>query len=609
MTTGGLRLVVTTRAELRHRLFLGLVEARLGTPAGVLVQAVPAPATTSGRGRALHRLRRLAGDVLAPQLTLDPVRRLGRLRLDVSTTSEDELTAMLAPVRPVDLDELAGRTSVRVDADPNSSASASWLEEIRPDLILVFGGRILREPWLSIASLGALNMHYGILPDYGGAASTEYALYHDRLDLVGATIHSVEAGVDNGAILDQRVVEREPGDSLERYRARVYRTGLQALVDQAETVGAGNVAAGRPQERTTVYRRGVGALAVEAAAQLRLDTASSFPHLEQYVEEAPRGRGILGRIAADRLPAGVYVLLYHSIVDEESAEPWEHAFTVAGTPLRVFRKHVEYLAANFTLIQLDEACALLREGPAERPYVALTFDDGYRNVLDAAAPICRELGLRPTVFANAAFADGGAVNYRVLLATLIQLGHAPRTSAILGEALGDSSFDESTLWSRSKDAYRHGETEAAVQRAWNELVGDLPRAHLSFEELSRLVADGWTVGNHTLDHVPLVGLDRAEIERQVDENVRRLAAAGVSTIPWLSYPLGRSAHVDATLGAFMDARPGLNGIFAGGGVNLIAARKDWLRIGVVDQDLEGLRRDLFREARATLLALERLAAR
>jgi peptidoglycan/xylan/chitin deacetylase (PgdA/CDA1 family)/folate-dependent phosphoribosylglycinamide formyltransferase PurN len=554
-----------------------------------------------------HALRRRIGDALAPRVTLDPVRRLGRLRLDVTGTSEDELAGLLAPLQPVDLDELAARTSVRLDADPNSPATAAWLEELRPDLILVFGGRILREPWLSLAPLGALNMHYGMLPEYGGAASTEYALYHDRLDLVGATIHSIEAGVDSGAIVDRRPVVPEPLESLERCRARVYREGLEALVARAEAVAAGAASEGRPQERTTVYRRGAAALFVEAAAQIRLDTASSFPQVERGIESAPRGRGLLGRLAAGRLPAGVYVLLYHSIVDEDSAEPWERAFTVAGTRLRDFREHAEYLASRFTPIQLDDARSLLREGPADRPYVVLTFDDGYRNLLDNAAPVCRELGLRPTVFACASFAAGEAVNYRVLLATLIRLGHADRAAAIVRDQLGDPGFDERALWTRSKDAYRRGETEAAVRRAWHELVGELPQAHLSFDELRRLIDDGWTVGNHTLEHVPLVGLELGEIERQVDENERRLAAAGIVTVPWLSYPLGRSTHVDVTLGAFMDARPSISGIFAGGGVNLVAARKDWLRTGVVDQSVTTLRHDLFRETRATLLTLEHLA--
>ncbi|HEY2074115.1 MAG TPA: hypothetical protein VGG88_11125, partial [Gaiellaceae bacterium] len=162
-----MRLVVTTRAELRHRLFLGLVESRLGAPAGVLVQSAAQPAVDGGRQGVAGVLRRRAGDVLAPHVTLDPVRRLGRLRLGVERSTEDELLELLAPVQAVDLDELAARTSVEIAADPNSSEVASWLEELQPDLILVFGGRILREPWLSVAQHGALNMHYGILPQYG----------------------------------------------------------------------------------------------------------------------------------------------------------------------------------------------------------------------------------------------------------------------------------------------------------------------------------------------------------------------------------------------------------------------------------------------------------
>ena len=512
------------------------------------------------------------------------------------------MLAATFPFAPVDLDDLAARTNVRSDPDPNSAETAAWLEDVAPELVLVFGGKILREPWLSLPRLGAVNMHYGLLPWYGGGASTEYPLYHDRFDRVGVTIHEIAAGVDDGPILERVAVE--PGSRrLEECQAEVYRTGIEALVEQAVSRERGERPDAAPQIGTRVYRRGPQTLLVEAVADLRLRHAgTSFP-VQRALDRMPRGRGIRGRVAPGRIPPGVYVLLYHSIVDPARAEPWERSFAQVSTPLPRFREHVAYFASRFTPTRLDDAFEILRNGPADKAYFALTFDDGYTNLLSNAMPVCSEYGVQPTVFASAAFAAQEAVHYRLLLAELIRRGHGPGAAAILG-------LDADALWAESKNAYRAGATEAAVEDAWNSLVGEaFPRAHLSFDELGELAEAGWSVGNHTLRHVPLVDLGVDELERQLLENERLLAAAGLEPVPWISYPFGRTTHVDGTLDAFLDRNPETFGIFAAGGVNLIPSRKEWLRLSVEgDVAVSGVRDAMFREARATLAALDALAS-
>ena len=594
-----LRLVVTTRQGVRHRLFLALLEARLGRPPdGVLVQSFADRRPHAG-GSA--RIRTAAARLLAPT-TMDVTRRLARHR-SRPRVSVDAMLLEALPLDPVVLDDLTTRTNVRNDPDPNSAETAAWLEELAPDLVLVFGGKILREPWLSLPTAGALNMHYGLLPWYGGGASTEHALYHDRADRVGVTIHEIAAGVDDGPIVERAAVDTSLARTLEECQAAVYRLGIEALVEHALVRERGERPAVAPQSGTQVYRRGAHTLVVETIADLRLRNAeTSFP-VQRALDITPRGRGIRGRVAPGRIPPGIYVLLYHSIVDPAAAETWESSFAQIATPVERFREHVEYLAAYLTPTTLADAFELLRTGPADRPYFALTFDDGYTNLLQNAMPVCLEHGVRPTVFASAAFAAREAVHYRLLLAELIRRGQTDATAGILG-------LDAGSLWSQSKDAYRAGETEAAVDRAWSELVDEpLPHAHLSFDGLRELAAAGWSIGNHTLRHVPLVGLGVAELERQLVDNEHRLVAGGLETIPWISYPFGRTAHVDATLDSFLDRNPEYFGIFAAGGVNLVPSRKEWLRLSVEgDVSASGVRDALFREARATLAALDALAS-
>ena len=90
-----------------------------------------------------------------------------------------------------------------------------------------------------------LNVHPSLLPKYGGRG-----MYGDLVHaavlaageaISGATVHQVEAGIDEGPVVAQSRVEVRPGDTVERLRARVQATegplmiqALRALADQVQ---------------------------------------------------------------------------------------------------------------------------------------------------------------------------------------------------------------------------------------------------------------------------------------------------------------------------------------------------------------------------------------
>jgi peptidoglycan/xylan/chitin deacetylase (PgdA/CDA1 family) len=77
------------------------------------------------------------------------------------------------------------------------------------------------------------------------------------------------------------------------------------------------------------------------------------------------------------------ILTYHSL-DETGS--------VISTPPELFRRQMEFLAGSgIPVVPLDQV--------AERPgSVAITFDDGFCNLLDHALPVLERLGLPATVF-------------------------------------------------------------------------------------------------------------------------------------------------------------------------------------------------------------------
>lgn len=67
---------------------------------------------------------------------------------------------------------------------------------------LVFGSSFIRG-WLAdtLVNRRAINIHMGLSPYYRGTACNFWALYDDRPAFVGATVHLLSRGLDNGPIL------------------------------------------------------------------------------------------------------------------------------------------------------------------------------------------------------------------------------------------------------------------------------------------------------------------------------------------------------------------------------------------------------------------------
>ena len=99
---------------------------------------------------------------------------------------------------------------------------------------------------------------------------------------------------------------------------------------------------------------------------------------------------------------GVRILAYHRIADDGD---------VLAVRRDDFRRQLEaVLAAGARVVRLTDAIGLLETSVSDR-YVCITFDDGYRDTLEHAAPILRELGIPGTVFVCSSIASGDMAYY------------------------------------------------------------------------------------------------------------------------------------------------------------------------------------------------------
>ncbi len=127
-----------------------------------------------------------------------------------------------------------------VHREANSENIYQNLKKYNPDLVLVYGSSIIREPLLSLPPKGRfVNMHLGISPYYRGSGTNFWPFVNDELEYVGATLLHIDAGVDTGDILAHVIPDIKAGDSVHTVGCKVIRSGTEKLKEIVAAVKAG----------------------------------------------------------------------------------------------------------------------------------------------------------------------------------------------------------------------------------------------------------------------------------------------------------------------------------------------------------------------------------
>jgi len=188
----------------------------------------------------------------------------------------------------------------------------------------------------------------------------------------------------------------------------------------------------------------------------------------------PSGKPLAGETPAP-LPS---VLAYHKVTGFELGGTWV-------PPARFLRQIDALLDAGFRFIDEDgflEALDGRRRG--SRGEILLTFDDGYRCLLDHAVPALEARGIPALIFIP---------------------------SAYVGE-----------------------------ENAWELNLPGRHFRHLGWDEIADLERRGFSFGSHTRTHRDLTRLPDAEIREELARSKEELEARLERPVRSVSYPFGRS---------------------------------------------------------------------
>lgn len=169
-------------------------------------------------------------------------------------------------------------------------------------------------------------------------------------------------------------------------------------------------------------------------------------------------------------------------------------------------------ARGFDIISMDEVATRLTEG-TERPFVAFTFDDGYRDNVEFAAPIMRKHGAPYAIYIPTAFPDHRGELWWLVLEQTIRTQRAI-TALIAGKVVHFDCSTASLKWDAYHEIYWW--LRSLPETELRAFVRDLAARHgldfrdtcrrlcLTWDELIELAKDPLvTLGAHTVNHYML----------------------------------------------------------------------------------------------------------
>jgi folate-dependent phosphoribosylglycinamide formyltransferase PurN len=162
--------------------------------------------------------RSVAGQVAFVALVMPILERTGRRRVREIATEHH-----------LDFGPIEGAVPIK---SVNDEQSVALLKDLDPSIVVVHGTRLIAAPVLASLAVPWINVHAGITPRYRGVHGGFWALTEGRSDLVGTTVHLVDAGIDTGAILGQATFETTRRDNLATYPYLHLASGLPVLNDR-----------------------------------------------------------------------------------------------------------------------------------------------------------------------------------------------------------------------------------------------------------------------------------------------------------------------------------------------------------------------------------------
>ena len=110
------------------------------------------------------------------------------------------------------------------------------VKDFEPDLMIVFGSSIIKEPLLSLKPNRFINLHLGLSPYYRGSGTNFWPFVNKELEYIGSTILHLDPGIDTGDIITHVQPTFDTNDNVHSIGCKVIKNSVETLIQIIEMV-------------------------------------------------------------------------------------------------------------------------------------------------------------------------------------------------------------------------------------------------------------------------------------------------------------------------------------------------------------------------------------
>ncbi len=218
------------------------------------------------------------------------------------------------------------------------------------------------------------------------------------------------------------------------------------------------------------------------------------------------------------------ILPFYHTVSDFNLPHIKHLYRVRTT--KEFIKDLEYLCKHFTPISISELeDSVYGNKLLKKPSFHLTFDDGLKEIYTEIAPILESKGIPATFFINTDFIDNKGLFYRYKASLIIDKikGDKNLQQIVAKEIdINEASLQiikEALLNFNIHDTKIINNIANLIELDFDNFLSS-QQPYLTKQQIKELLAKGFDIGSHSLNHPYFKDIDINEKKRQINESFK-----------------------------------------------------------------------------------------
>jgi peptidoglycan/xylan/chitin deacetylase (PgdA/CDA1 family) len=217
---------------------------------------------------------------------------------------------------------------------------------------------------------------------------------------------------------------------------------------------------------------------------------------------------------------------YHAVNDE----PLPHLkYLYSIRSIKQFSSDLDFFLKHYQPVSYSDLYESIKSGrKIEKPFMALSFDDGLKEVYEIVVPILIKKGIPAAIFVNTAFAGNRALFFKykasLILDRLENLGHPSSLYEIINSRMGTAINRRSKMVSMILNI--DYQKQAALDSVAELLEIDfdsflkIRRPYMTINQLKDLQSKGFEIGSHSSDHPLYSSLSIDEQLKQTGDSLK-----------------------------------------------------------------------------------------